>query len=1020
MLRRATEIGVVCLLIAATALAEPRKAMLPATADVGLTSVRAKQTYSNGLGPSTPIMQNQNWSGFENKNLLMAFDTKAIKGWTVSKASMHVFMARGDLYGVGLCTVLSPWEEGGALNGVEVEGAPCWSYRSTPAPGAEPKPEDYWSWPGSKFYSVSWAHPSALYSHAGPGQIRRKKTKDGRFLELIFPVDPALVESLAAGVAYGLVLTDDKGQVGESYSLIGPAYPYRYNPAAEAWVFTKDIHEKAYRPVLEVHGEPTDKTPPGAPTGLKVAGVDAAGGEAVLEFTAPGDDGAEGTVLAYEVRYAGADGGEGLLPRWSVPKPVAAGQTQRLPVFTLPAGAYELSVCGVDEAGNRGPSAAVAVTIPPKPEAKLADAEEFFPAGDKWDPGDTGSLTVSAVGDQVKVDPVTGAVLTDERGYQPRPEYLAKNPVWSAETGQVYLHAAANEVVAFQLILKKARPRLRNVRVSVSDLAGEAGGKIDAGRNVKLFRLWYVSTDPSSTARPSTWYGDACLPLAKPFDESFDLPAADNNVPAQEVQSVWVDVYVPRGTPAGDYSGKVTVSAEELTSPVTAELRLRVLPLSLPDKYTYTMELNRYHNVVGWAGVDARKDPAQALRTTWDYYRLAHEHRCVLNALPYSHSGRVDGDYRPEMEGEGTDIRVKDWTDFDRRFGPLLDGSAFTAEAGYVGPGAKVPIHHMYLPYHENWPVRVTPETYEDFMDVSDRLEFAEYAKKSRRPDVAFTPAYKAAMIRVARQFAEHFQAKGWTGTSFHFFNNNKYYWKVAYFGGMGRGGASFWLMDEPTDFDDYDANAFVLRLARRGVEAAEAPDVKFDYRTDVSQPEMTRTLWDNVCTVWCLGGWQRYATTAKARRRWLDEETWTYGGGTRTGSAPVALSAGGLMRWSMGVTGWMPWWDTFRGKGGAWRKAGPMAVYYCGHKYGGGNRSYPGPIAGVRMKDLRRAQQDIEYLNLLAGAKGWSRSRVRLALAEYCDDPEAPVWSFSKLSLEKMNELRGRVISTLLSNPPR
>jgi len=110
------------------------------------------------------------------------------------------------------------------------QSAPCWNFRATPAAGAKPTADNWWAWPGSRFFSVSWSHPAARYSNAGPGQIKREKTKDGRFLHLSFPVEPKLVESLAAGVASGLVLTDDKGQVRESYSLIGPAYPIATTP----------------------------------------------------------------------------------------------------------------------------------------------------------------------------------------------------------------------------------------------------------------------------------------------------------------------------------------------------------------------------------------------------------------------------------------------------------------------------------------------------------------------------------------------------------------------------------------------------------------------------------------------------------------------------------------------------------------------------------------------------------------------------------------------------------------------
>lgn len=1021
-----SRIGMLATVLCAVSMAagEAQRAIVPVTADVGISSVVGKMRHSNGIGPATPIMQNQNWSGFENKDLLMAFDAGAIKGWTVSKATMHIFLSKGDLYGVGLCTVLSPWREGRALNGVEREGAPCWDFRSTPARDAAPTAENEWAWPGSRFFSVSWSHPAARYSNAGPGQIRRAKTKDGRFLQLSFPVDPALVESLAAGVATGLVLTDDKGQVRESYSLIDSAMPYRYNASEDIWVFTKDIHDAALRPHLEVFGQAIDRRPPAAATDLKVTDVSPGDGSAVLTFTAPGDDERNGQVLAYEAFYSeGPIVEKDLsrakpLPLWSLPKPVPAGKTQRMPIFTLPPGTYHVAVRGVDEAGNRGPLAAVALTIPDKPDATLAQAGPESPPGNRLVGPQEPKLAVFAVPDTVKIDPVAGGVLRDGAEYEIQADYLRENPI-SDGMGRAYLKAAANEVVALQVILKKQAPKLTNVRVSVSDLSSAGGRKIEAAANAQTFRLWYVSARGSRRTGRSSWYAAPCLPLKKPFEEGFDIPAADNKVPGQQYQSVWVDLYVPRGTPAGQYSGKISVTADELTRPVALDLAVQVLPLSLPDKLSYNVELNRYHSVVGWAGVDARQNPRQALQTMWDYHRLAHQHRSVLIVLPYSHSGRVDGDAIPVMEGKGTDVRVKDWTEYDRRMGPLLDGSAFSAEAGYVGPGAGVPIDHMYMPFHEAWPIWLDASTYKDWKNVSTRLEFAEYAKKSRRPEVAFTEDYKQGFMRVARQFFQHFQQKGWTRTSLHFYNNNKYYWKVAYFGGMGRGGVCFWLMDEPTDFDDYDTNAFVMDLAHRAYRTANTPKVRMDGRTDVSQPDMARGLWDGIGTVWCIGGFRGYWPTAAARQRWMPgEKHWCYGGGSGIPSAPVQLSQAFLQRWAAGSGGHMPWWNCFGGGAGAWRSAENLAIYYSGRNYAGGQKSYPGPIASVRLKLTRRCQQDIEYLHLLAGCKGWDRHRVRRAVMAYSDDPGAPVLTFQKLTLAKMDELRRRVTATVLAEP--
>ena len=187
--------------------------------------------------------------------------------------------------------------------------------------------------------------------------------------------------------------------------------------------------------------------------------------------------------------------------------------------------------------------------------------------------------------------------------------------------------------------------------------------------------------------------------------------------------------------------------------------------------------------------------------------------------------------------------------------------------------------------------------------------------------------------------------------------------------------------------------------------------------RLGMSQPDMARGLWDGIGTVWCIGGFRGYWPTVAARQRWMPgEKQWCYGGGSGIPSAPVQLSQSFLQRWAAGAGGHMPWWNCFGGGAGAWRNAENLAIYYSGRNYAGGRKSYPGPIASVRLKLTRRCQQDIEYLHLLAGCKGWDRHRVRRALMAYSDDPDAPLLTFGKLTLAKMDELRRRVIATVLA----
>ena len=1010
-------------------------ATLPVSADVGLSSYQQKESTSNGLGVTTAIRQNQNMYGFESRSLLMAFDATPVRGWIVTKAYLHLYLAKGDLHGVGLTEVLAPWSEPQTVNFTTEVGGPCWLFARTPKDLARAAANEWWAWPGSSFCSVAWAHPSARYQFIGPGQIKRIRVGSpanqpaaagqDRFLHLELPVAPDLVAALASGTCYGLVLTDDKGQVAEAYSLLGPGVPYQDNDAEDIYVFTRHVQDVTLRPRLEVFGERKALAPPPTPRDVKVARADAGSGTLWLEFSAPAAI-AGGDLLAYDVSSRPAGKLEWTpLPRWALPRPAVAGSRQVMPVWTLPPGPHELSVRSVDKAGNRGEPTVVSITMPHRPKADLMAPMVETPSDSlHGKPETAGSFTLAAVPDLAKVDPASGRVLRYGEVYLEDEKYLQGqgNPVF---TGQgVTLTAAANEVAALQLIVTKELEKLVGLKVEVSDLIGPEGKVIAAKPNAQCFRVWYVKSmskveetpeqaaGEDHTARSVAWHGDACLPLAAPFAETFDLPAADNAVPGQTNQAVWVDLFVPRATPAGTYHGRIMVTAGGSTAALP--LAVKILPLALPDRPTWRVELNSYGGLAGMAGVDS-KDP-KSFEAEHSFYRLAKAHRQMINALAYSQRGTVDETRTPVVKGEGASVRIADWSSWDSRLGPLLDGSAFTAEKGYVGPDEGTPISQLYLPFHENWPLPIA-RYFGDYADVSGRLKFAEWAKKSRPLEEAYGKEFKDGFASVARQFAVHFKEKGWTQTEFQFLLNNKYYYRAMFFGNHGRQGTSFWLLDEPVDHDDYAASAFFLSLARRGVESARTPEVRFAYRADISMPEMTRGLLNGVCDLWMLG-WDTiptsYVTTARVRQRFFPgERFWQYGGAVSTSGAPVGLVGSFLAGWCAGSDGILPYWNTMGGRD--WSKADDLAIFYTGRNYAGGAKSYPGALPGLRMKIMRRAQQDVEYLQLLSQAKGWTRETVRQAVAGYADDPSAPSLMFKNLTPERADALRAAVVQTLI-----
>jgi len=1001
-------------------------AKIPVTTDSGVSSERGHFRDNSGASVTVPVRQNQNWSGFETKAYLMGFDTEKIRGWSVSRAWLNIFLARGDLYAVGLCTVLSGWDEGAGLNGQRGRGGASWNWAREPSKGKAPGCENYWSWPGSRIHSVSWAHPDARYSHAQPGSIEKKEVDSGRILHLRLPLDPKLVESLAAGLAEGLVLTDDKGQAAEAYSLKGSGRPYRYDRSQDIYVYTKDIQDPALRPYLEVEGGAADRTPPGGLGPIDVVETQPYAPSVTVAFTAPADDGnSGGPALGYEMRVSSGRIEESAwnslerIPLWAVPAPAQPGASQRIRIFTLPPGAYHLGIRATDEAGNPGPVSQAELTIPEIPSAELPPARSRQAGGTPSRVVVDDLLEIWACADLCKVDPITGSILLDAQNYQPAGNYRLENQVWSSASKTVSIEAARGEVVAFQLLLGRVNEgTLSGVKITAGDLSGP-GGRIRAQDNLSLYRLWYLDVVPRreeltgpwelivDKGHKPAWHGDACLPLEKPFRSGFSLPSGDNIGGDQHWQSVWIDLFVPPKTAAGTYRGRITVTARELSQPAVINLTLEVLPIRLPDEITWPVELNGYHTgISGFSKVTREAEKERYDKIELHFNQVAHAHRTTLNVLPYGQSGDVPDGNAPELEGSGRNTAVKSWKEWDSRYGKYLNGKAFTSRMGYRGPGAGVPVSQIYLPIHENWPMSIK-DHYADYREVITREEFAEWAKISRPLDEAFDEDYKQGFISVVGQMFKHFKDKGYFGTNFQIYLNNKYYYKTNFFGMRGGiRGSSFWLLDEPVDYDDYEANRFFLDLTRKGYERAEAPGVKIDYRTDVSQPEMSRGLWDGLCNLWNSSGLLDFATTAAFRMRRLPGENyWRYGGETRISGRMLNYQENFFTVWAIGTAGAMGCWNVF--SGGDWFRPDNLSIIYRGREYARTGKTFDGVFPGVRLKAMRRAQQDVEYLNLLAAKKGWSRSRVRRALAAWADDPDAPTLHFTQLTAERLFELR-------------
>jgi hypothetical protein len=229
-----------------------------------------------------------------------------------------------------------------------------------------------------------------------------------------------------------------------------------------------------------------------------------------------------------------------------------------------------------------------------------------------------------------------------------------------ATAASIAIAAAKNEFEAFQVVVHGGTTGARNVRMIGSLPALPAA-------NLRLYREALLNLGmPSNPAGAAGPWPDPLIPdVDEIYGETrnafpFDVPAGQN-------RAVWVEVLVPPGQRAGDYSGSVRVTADGgFASDVP--FTLTVFDFALPS----TPSLKSIYQS-GWADVciahyGARCDDAGTVASHLLYARFALDHRVTLADVVYT---------GPTPQGAGWD-----WASWDATYAPLFDGSAATRLAG--------------------------------------------------------------------------------------------------------------------------------------------------------------------------------------------------------------------------------------------------------------------------------------------------------------------------------------------------
>lgn len=686
----------------------------------------------------------------------------------------------------------------------------------------------------------------------------------------VIPIHPGVIHARVAGAGYGFVMFDD---TGSEWTREGEKFTWRHFP--NRFVHSRESGEKS-APYLTVYVGDADDSPPGEVTKIESDASRLPAGEAMVRWTTPNDTGAG--VWAFQVKIDDIE-----VPRYLIPIPKRPGEQVTMHVRDLklkPGSEASIVIRAVDGAGNIGNAAAGNIRVSGF-EAKALPGKSPLLIEAKHELPKIGGATVAIVDELDKVDPVSGEMIPKQAdGYMPA------NHLWSAKDRAIRLFAAKGEIIAFQIALtgnvQKLAPSLAIDKVAVN-----------FGR--------YVHVPAGKQSLP-----DPIVPLVGVFS----VPAEDEAIEGQKIGSLHVELVVPTDIRAGDHSATLTLQSgdEKLDLPV----KLHVWDFTLPTHLSFLPEMNAYS-----VGNQERS-----------LYRLAHRHRTIFNSVPYSQRGEVVPGWGPGWNGLHLDF-----VNWDRRFGPYFDGSAFEDL-----PRKGVALECFYLPLHENFPSQIN-----------------RHYNGSYWADEAFDENYRKAFVAASKQFAEHISDRGWHDTLFQCYFNNKVDYKR---NGWSRT-TSPWLLDEPQSFQDFWALRYFAQAFHEGVSSVQG-NGKLVFRADISRPMWQRDSLNGLLDYNVVNiDWRRYRRMVLDRQRAHGDLIIEYGSANDIARSNMQAVGWCIDAWSLGADGVVPWLTL--GSGEAWRKAESTSLFYPPKL---GQRE---PTPSIRLKAYLRGQQDVEYMTLLS-----------------------------------------------------
>ncbi|NLT51206.1 MAG: DUF4091 domain-containing protein [Ignavibacteria bacterium] len=277
-------------------------------------------------------------------------------------------------------------------------------------------------------------------------------------------------------------------------------------------------------------------------------------------------------------------------------------------------------------------------------------------------------------GEKIKQEDITNILAED----------YEKNKVWDGQ--KICLSGAANEIIAFQLIIEAGSEGAESVNVILPELKNEnyviTNSSISEGdpydyrdKRIEMFVEAYQEIKGRTKTGFIWWDNDRPMPdedyigmmpdALIPFETVPSKGGAPFNIQTEKNQGVWIDIYIPKDCPGGIYSGTATITiGENLYKEIPLELK--VYNFILPDE-------THLHNFFHCAG---------------NYHvGLTYKHRAKhsLNDPDYN---LLEGRYCQMAHRHRMDLSFKaSLTDIDNHYKRYIIGDYFSYHNKYDGPG---------------------------------------------------------------------------------------------------------------------------------------------------------------------------------------------------------------------------------------------------------------------------------------------------------------------------------------------